>query len=203
MNSCDTYNIHNCSGSCYLCNTSEHIVNDYGLLRLCKTTNFCIEKGDSCDERLFLTNCIITNTFLRSVITLVNIIAFSISFKKITNTFEVYQYDKVKHGIFLISYSVTNLVTPCILLFTTNTTYFIYFMVCIVSYLYIFTCLPKLKKTEYLINKNYIDYNSLSDTLPITPIQSRSDSPVSNIISSSELVSPGNNIQTPTIQSHT
>ena len=65
MDNCNIYDIHNCNGSCYLCNTTEHIVNKYGLLTFCKTTDFCIEKGFSCDERIFLDNCIITNNFLR------------------------------------------------------------------------------------------------------------------------------------------
>lgn len=203
MNNCNIYNIHNCNGSCYLCNTTNYIANNYGILTFCKTTDFCIKEGTSCDERLFLDNCIITNNFLRTVITLVNVLAFSVSFKRITNTFEVYQYDKIKQGICLLSYSTTNLAIPSILLFTTNTLYFIYFMVCIVSYIYIFTCLPKLKKTEYFINKHYTNYNSLSNTLPITPIQSRTESPVSNIISNSEQVDPENSIQTPIIQSYT
>ena len=202
-NSCNIYNIHNCSGGCFLCNTTDKIVNDYLLSSLCKTNDFCIEKGESCDERIFLESCIITNNLVKAFIALINIIAFTKSFKRITNSFTVYKYNKVKQGVFFIFYSTINLAVPGFLIFTTNLIYVVYSIVCILSYLYVFTCIPKLKKTDYLINTHYTEYQSLSNTLPITPSQSRAESPIPISIPTPDEVNLGNNNPLPTIQSHT
>lgn len=204
VDNCNIYNIHNCSGGCYLCNITETPIDNFGLLVLCKTTDYCIKKGTYCDESIYIDKCFITNHVFRTFIVLINLIVFSLSFRKIIYTLEVYQYDKFKQGIFLTFYSAVNLAIPSILLFTNNLFYVIYFIVCILSYLYVFTCFPKLNKKEYFVNKNYNIYNLLSDTLSITPIQSRTNTPFSDIISThDEVVHPENNSPLPTIQSHT
>ena len=170
ISNCNTYDIQNCGGNCYVCNVSTaEIERKYNIFPYCKGTQYCISKFTQCNDNIYFDNCIVSNTLIKVTIGILIILFYIGAYSRMLTTFRTYNYNKTKQCSIILLYSIFNLIIPLILISLTYIIYLEYFIVCFTSFILTCCCIPKLKRNNFLLNRNYNPYSFLSDNLPITP----------------------------------
>ena len=172
---CPTYDIINCSQSdyCYICNvTSAEIERKYNILPYCSETKFCISKQTVCNDQIYFNDCFMSNNIIKAGVGLLVFFLYVFSYNKLLNVIQINRYSEVPKFIIISLYTTINLIIPFVLLSITHLIYLEYFGICILSFIFTCFCLPSSRTSRRLTNSNYIPYNSLSHTMPITPAAS-------------------------------
>ena len=148
MNSFCENNILNCTGECYICNLNGNALSYFP--SMCSATTLCINKTVKCSEELFSEQCKISTNAIKAGIIFIELILFNISFRYLIKSFNNYNYNINKQLVALSFHTTINLITPIVLLFTTNVIYLWYCIFTLLSFIYIYACIP-----HFIVKKKY------------------------------------------------
>ena len=196
MDICDMYN---CTGECYICNMNIVNTSDSNWLPFCESNSLCIHKSLPCDYDIFTNKCVTINNLIKGFVFFIEILLFNIGFGHMVNPFYGYRSNITKKTILLILYCIINLIIPLIVSLTTKILFMWYTIVCVVSCMITYICMPSLYIKQQYVNLQYNPVDYLSSDLPITP----TDSIRSESLDSIENIDQESNRNSPTIQSQT